>query len=335
MRSWVRLLMLVLLTLAGPAWAQQWTSAPAPVEGTELPAVPDGWTTVPGTYLRVHGPEELTGVLLRVARHGSTALPHLADELDVPIGETIHVYVAPDDATFRAIQPGLPPTWADATTWPKLGAVFLRAPAARPGDDEPLEQVFDHELVHVLLGRAFAPKAPPTWLQEGVAQVLAHELGPEEAATLQQASLVGALAGVQALELGFPADAHRAKIAYAESADFVAYLGERYGRDIVPKLVRESRGGATLRQTVYASTGGHYLEDVEKDWLARYDTAPVKFAALANGEWVWWIGAVVLAVAWVRRRREFKRRLAEMEAEEALVDQLLAARAESVAARWH
>jgi hypothetical protein len=320
---WLLLVLTLLLTFARPAEAQQWTQAPEVVEGTELPPVPPDWITVPGTFLRVHGPEELTGVLLRVARHGSSALPELATRLEVPIGDTVHIYVAPDDATFRSIQPGLPPTWADATAWPKLGAVFLRAPEARPGTEEPLEQVLDHELVHVLLGRAFAPRTPPAWLQEGVAQVLADQLGPDEAQTLARGSLTG-LVSLESLEHGFPSDPRRARLAYAESADFVAYLMEHHGEGVVRELVRQGAKGGSMRQVVFGATG-RFLDDVEADWRAPYDTAPVQFAALAGGEWLWLVGAAALTMAWVRRRRDFRRRLAEMEAEEALVDALVAA----------
>jgi hypothetical protein len=85
--------------------------------------------------------------------------------------------VVASDADFRALQPGQPPTWADATAYPAAGPICLRAPALRSGTDTRLEQVLDHELVHVLLGRAFAPAQPPTWLQEGIARVFAGEVG--------------------------------------------------------------------------------------------------------------------------------------------------------------
>jgi hypothetical protein len=82
---------------------------------------------------------------------------------------------------------GPSPEWADATAWPELGAIFLRSPDIRVGGDEPLEQVLDHELVHVLLGRAFGDEQPPIWLQEGVAQVLAKQLGPRRVARSRKA----------------------------------------------------------------------------------------------------------------------------------------------------
>jgi hypothetical protein len=326
MARWLlALVWLVLASLSGPAEAQEWRAAPPPEpELHELPVVPAEWNTVRGTFLRVHGPEELTSVLLRVARHGSEALPALATRLEVPIGDTIHVYVAPDDPTFRALQPGRPPTWADATAWPELGVVFLRAPAARDGDPEPLEQVLEHELVHVLLGRAFAPADPPAWLQEGAAQLLAGQHGPENNQLLNQSAALGGLVSLGELERRFPADPRRAKLAYAESADFLAWLQSAHGPEVLPELIRATTEGASVRQAVYAATGT-FLEDAEQDWSSQYDAPTATLSALASGEWLWWLGAVALVVAAVRRRRAFHQRLEQMQAEEDAVEALLAA----------
>lgn len=320
MLRWLLALLFALLPAA--ASAQTWNAAP-PQEEIVLPVVPADWTTVPGTWVRVTGPVDDTALLLRVARAASDSLPRLAERLDVPIGGTIHVYVAPTDEVFRELQPGPPPLWADATAWPRHGTVFLRAPGARNGDAAPLEQVLDHELVHVLLGRSFAPATPPRWLQEGTAQLLAGEIGPETTRRLSSGALTSSLVYLEALEHHFPADPVRAELAYAESADFVAWLEATYGEGTLPELVRATRQGDSMRQAVYGVTGS-FLEDVEEQWRARLGGTAFKLAGVAQGEWAWGIGAVALIGAAIARRRRFHRRLAEMEAEEALLDSLVA-----------
>jgi len=318
------LLALSLVLAAVPAQAQEWVSAPVVEEGPELPVVPEGWVTIPGPFLRVHAPEAETDVALRMARHGAEALPRLADELEVAIGSTVHVYVAPTQGTFHTLQPGTPPSWADATAWPHLGAIFLRAPDLRVGGDEPLEQVLEHELVHVLLGRAFEPKVPPTWLQEGVAQVLAGQVGPDVGRTLAQGAVAGDLGSLEGIEHGFPIDPLRARLAYAQSADFVAYLVDTYGTDALAILVRESARGQPMSAAVYRATG-KFLEDVEADWRSRHGGPSRGFAAvLMNGTWLFALGGLALIGLGVARRRRFRRRLREMEREEAAIDALLA-----------
>lgn len=306
------------------AHAQEWTMGEPVPEPVDLPVEPSDFVTVEGTFLRVHGPETETDLLLRLARHGSAALPRLAERLEVPIGSTVHVYVARDEAEFRALQPGSVPVWADATTWARTGAVFLRAPAARGGDAAPLEQVFDHELVHVLVGRAFGDAHPPTWLQEGLARLLADEVTPREAEALVRARGTGGLIPLDALANGFPRDGLRARLAYAESGDFVAWLAETYGPAVIPDLLRHSAAGAGMNEAVYRATGD-LLHEVEADWLATHATGSgARLAALASGEWLWGLGSVALVGAGIQRRRRFHRRLEEMAREEAAMDALLA-----------
>ncbi len=267
--------LLVLLLLAfGPraAEAQEWTAGP-PVqpELTERPARPAGWTTVRGTWVELHGHESRADLLLRLSRHAAEALPRLAERLEVPPGGTIHVYVASTEEQFRSLQPGDAPTWADATAYPSLGVVFLRDPRIRIATDEPVEQVLDHELVHILLGRAFAPEVPPAWLQEGAAQVLAHQTGTATMRTMSSAALQGTIMGLESLERGFPRDPVLAQVAYAVSADFVQYLQVQHGERVIPELVHASLGGRSLKHAVRAATGAS-LDDVEASWRGRWTT---------------------------------------------------------------
>ena len=57
----------------------------------------------------------------------------LAKRLGVPMGRPVDVYLAPDEATFRSLQPGTIPDWADGTAWPTRGLVYLRSPRIRAG----------------------------------------------------------------------------------------------------------------------------------------------------------------------------------------------------------
>lgn len=325
-----RLLMLVLLALSAiwtqPAAAQEWTSAPeVPVwEEPPPPPPPEGWQTLHGPFVRVHGAPEHHATLLRVARHVSEALPRLADALQVPIGDTIHIYLAENDARFRELQPGDPPSWADATAYPRRGIIYLRAPRARGGLARPIEQVVDHELVHILLGRAFAPHPAPSWLQEGVAQVYAGEYDPQTTRDLARGLLFGELHSLESLARGFPADPFQARLAYAQSADFIAYVQRQHGPQAVGKLVRELASGQTIEAAVYRSTGT-FLRQLDRDWRQGLASSPLSLAPLfEHADIIWAFGGLLLIVGGVLRRRRFHQRLREMEAEERLVDELLA-----------
>jgi hypothetical protein len=312
--------------LPAPAFAQEFTLPPEPVviaADAELPPLPEGWETVRGPWVEVHGRSEELSTLLRLSRHAEEQLPQLAESLQVPLGTTIHVYLADSAERFRALQPGRAPAWADGVAYPELGLVLLRSPRIRGGTAEPLETVLRHELVHVLLGRAFAPERPPTWLQEGFAQVWAGEVGPETAHTLSQGAAAGTLMNVQGLSRGFPSDPVRARLAYAQSADLIGWLRDTYGDDALAVLVRELAHGAAIEGAVHTATGD-LLEVVDRRWRGRLEGSNLAWGALANVDALFGVGALMLVVGGVARRRRFHRRLEEMAAEEAALDALIA-----------
>ena len=330
MRRLAQLVLLVLVLLVSaapePASAQSWNNAPeSRIVATERPAPPADWIAVRGTWLTVHGHPDRRDLLLRLSRHGASSLDTISDALGVPIGDTVHVYVSPTQEVFRELQPGTPPEWADATAYPRLGAVYLRDPRIRIATDEPVERTMDHEFVHVLLGRAFAPSDAPRWLQEGVAQVYSGQVGPTTTRAIQEAALRRSLIGLEALERSFPKRHSLADLAYAESADFVQFLQGRYGEGVVTELVAESRKGHSLRTAVFEVTGEPF-DDVESAWRNRW-TAGVGFATSflgRFGEYAFGAGGLLLVVAGIMRRLRFRRRLREMEDEEALVDAVVA-----------
>jgi hypothetical protein len=316
----------LLLSLGAPSLAAEVSEAPAPIqldEDARLPLVPAGWETVKGPFVHVHGASEDLQTLVALSRVAERDLPRLANDLGVPLGTTVHVYVADSQQRFRALQPGDAPTWADGVAYPSLGLVLLRAPDVRGGMAEPLETVLRHELVHVLLGHAFLPNPPPSWLQEGLAQVWAGEVGPETTATLATGLATGNVLSLDGLSRGFPADPVRARIAYAQSAAFIGWLRDTYGQEAVRTLIREMATGTAVEGAIHAATGD-FLPAVEARWRAELEGSPLALGALANMDGLLGLGGILLVVGGVARRRRFHRRLEEMGEEEAALDALIA-----------
>ena len=204
---------------------------------TEAPEPPTDWVSERGPFAIVHAEEDDRQVARRLSRHATEAVPRLAAALGVPAGRTMHVYVAPDEETFNSMQPGRVPDWADGTAWPLRGLIYLHTPSERIGTDEPLEQVLDHEIVHVLLGQAFAPRRVPTWLQEGLAQHAARQHTSRHTEAIASGMLGDNLLSLESLSRRFPADPIRARLAYAQSADLVAYIDNEYGDRFKPVVV--------------------------------------------------------------------------------------------------
>jgi hypothetical protein len=290
----------------------------------ELPQLPAHFETVKGPFLRVHGPQDATNVLVRLAQHGASSIVSISDRLHLPIGGTIHVYVVESEQQFREMQLGNPPLWADGTAYPRAGVIVLKHPSIRGGQADPLTQVLEHELVHILLGRAFLPQRPPSWLQEGVAQVVAGELGPEEAKIVMNGATFGGLLSLESLSRGFPEDPVRAHLAYAQSADFVAWIEENYGSEALQVVIREQLQGHPFDYAIRKATN-RSLKEVESDWRSQYESQipAISLSTLAREEVLWGGCGILLIFGGVMRRRQFRIKLMEMGKDEQHKDAII------------
>ncbi len=288
---------------------------------TEAPEPPKDWVSERGPFAIVHAEEDDRQVARRLSRHATEAVPRLAAALGVPAGRTMHVYVAPDEETFNAMQPGRVPDWADGTAWPLRGLIYLHTPRERIGTDEPLEQVLDHEIVHVLLGQAFAPRRVPTWLQEGLAQHAARQHTSRHTEAIASGMLGDNLLSLESLSRRFPADPIRARLAYAQSADLVAYIENEHGDEAIRTLVRELATGSAFGAAVRKATGRSAL-DLDREWRARLKTSPMWLSPLVSDTALFTFAALFFVVGGLRLRRRNRETLARWAREEAIQDAL-------------
>ncbi len=289
----------------------------APIE--QGPQFPGGWKILEGIYTVVGGdPADASGIT-RVSVYGEQAVPRVARFLGLPAGRRINIFVAHTMEQFRDMQPGTAPAWAEATAWPRHGAVFLKAPRLRSGLARSMEQVLDHELTHVILGRAFRGAPVPRWLQEGLAQYVAREYTAETTRLIARGSLGKGLLDLRELASGFPDDPLRAQLAYAQSADLVAFLHNEFGPESITILVRRMASGQAVGASVKAATGLS-LDQVDERWRSRLASSELWLPALVNDSTWWVLGALVMVLGALLVRRRNRRRLQEWEEEESLYD---------------
>ena len=262
----------------------------------------------------VHDPAEarLAGSL---AAKAEEALARLEARFGLVPEGRVTIILASSQAEFVRAQPGRsrPPVWAAGTAYPELNLIVLKSRRASPGLD--MDRVLVHELAHLVLGRLFGRHRVPTWLNEGLTMHLAGDWGISRQMVMVRALSSDRLIPLGRLVRGFPEDPFRAETAYAQSYYFLAFLRDRWGRQVVGRLIRNIGLGVSPENALLQASGlrPEDLEEEFSEWLSKRFSL---FWIVTHPAAVWFLAAVILAAALVARRRASARKLAEWEKED-------------------
>lgn len=322
----MRALLALLVALLG--WIAPVAAAPQLV-----PAASRGRITV---YAEP-GLEDTASVL---ASNAEAALERIrADLVDLPTPQAIEVRLVRDARDLAEVAPAGrgAPAWAIGVAYPDLGVISV---AMRRGGAavDPLSTL-KHELGHIALGVAIGNRAPH-WLHEGFAYQHSGEWSWARTETLAGMAWFGGIVSLDELDRTFPAEENPANRAYAQSYDFVGFLSRR-GR-WEDKQDDGDRWPFRKFLTAVGQTGdldgaakaafGKPLRELFEEWRSdlttRYMLMPIGLLGLA----VWIVCAILLALAFRRRRRQNRVRLAQWDAAEAAEDEAIAAQVAALTA---
>lgn len=272
-----------------------------------------GWEQVEAGNLTFHSRPKDVGIARALAAAGPAVIEEIGLRTGVSAPERIDVVLSATFSDFAHAQPGTPPSWAAGTAYAERGEIYLRTRMPHAGAD-PIDRVFVHELVHVLLGERFGEQPIPRWLNEGAAQLFAGELSTADHATLVQAAIGGGLLPLSTITDGWPHNPARARLAYAQSVDFVAFLADQ-GEDALSIVIDGLARGETLDAALERGTG-RGMDDLEESWRGRMTFWHALLPVLGGSGVTWGIGSLIFLVASWRRRRAFHRKVAAMGARE-------------------
>jgi hypothetical protein len=236
--------------------------------------------------------------------------------VDFP-GKT-EIRICPSIEAFREAQPRGTwiPLWAVGAAYPGENLIVLRAPRAVKGSRIEVLDVFAHEFSHIALGRALAGVAVPVWLNEGLAIYEAREWTFSRIAVLTRAALTDRLIPLPVLTFSFPAETEPAELVYAESFMFVSFLINKVGREAFHRLIRDYTRYGDLEGALRRGTGMN-LADLEERWLVYLKLRVSWIPIITSVSALWFVSALVFIYGYMRKKRQAKRRLIEMEKEEA------------------
>lgn len=300
------------------------------------------WSTIAGAVPLVHvgsrGHVEtsaepgLESTALELQDRAEDALREIHRDLEgLPEPRTIRLQVVRDASSIASVAPegrGAP-TYAIGVAYPDLGVITI---ATRKGGQlvDPTSTL-RHELAHIALGAALGDHAPH-WLHEGFAYQHSSDFSFDRMETLAGMAWFHSIVPIEELDRSFPAEEAPANRAYAEAYDFVGYLSRR-GRyedtaddgDREPFRVFLQQIARTGNLDAAATKAyGRPLQALFDEWRdtlsSRYLLAPIGLLGLA----VWVLSAILLALAWRRRRRQNRVRMAQWEREERAYDEMIA-----------
>ncbi len=202
----------------------------------------------------------------------------------------------PEELELLSPREAPPPASVNGAQWGPLHLVVLGKPS--DGSGATFDDSLRHQLAHLALFDAVGGRPMPRWFQEGFAVHMSGEGSFRRTRSLVSASLGSSLLPISQLDTAFD-DAANVRLAFAESADFVAFLAN--DPTAFSGLVARLRAGA-LFEVALAEAYGADVHTLEARWRSevtrRWVTQPLVVAGIVG-----WLLAVTALVLGARRRR--------------------------------
>lgn len=329
--AWLFALLGVLATLAPSASAQDAPPDVAIVRGLEIPAAPEGFVHVDRGNVRWEMPERAVGLVEPLYETWDRALPRIQRELGIdgtmpPI--RIRIGVDPEQMESLAPRGAPPPAYAVGVAYPGLSLILLTLTAPETWQRPELHEVLVHELSHLALHQALVGENgevvndAPLWLVEGVAIYQARERSIERVQTLWEAAFRGGVIDLDDLDRRFPSRPHAVSLAYAESADFVAWLLRRSGPEKLGEMLGRMRRGQRF-ETAVSQTWSMGIGSLEQEWRSDLSNRFGALPMFATGGIGWVLVGLLVVMAWRRRKDKsaaIEKRWAEEDARQAQLE---------------
>lgn len=194
------------------------------------------------------------------------------------------------------------PPWGAGFALPGARTVIIRADAGEP------RQILRHELAHLALHQAVRGRVP-LWFDEGYAAVASGEIDRLVALQLSVAVARGRVPTLDELDRGLRSARATAEASYGLAASAVLFLARGHPSGELRPLLERLGQGEPFGSAVLATTGltlGRMEIAWQRDVRRRYGWI---VWLTAGGFWLL-VAFLVIAAAWLRRRRDRPRRAA-------------------------
>lgn len=206
------------------------------------------------------------------------------------------------------------PDWISGFADASRSVVVLFPGRARSYPSHSLEMLLQHEIAHVLYGRAARHQPLPRWFNEGLALAAERPSGLGDYSRLASASARYGRISLEELEQLFRNGRESNQHAYAVSSALVRDLLQTYGESTPGLILTAVGNGATFEQAFKQATGDPLQTAVHRFWVTQPRWS-WWFSFLTGPTFLWMIitGLAVYAILTHRRQRAEQRRRWEEE----------------------
>lgn len=238
------------------------------------------WQNISQGFLHVDWYGHSTDFGQQILDKAEQDITHISSVLGGGLQQPINLWVYATNSDFHGSLPPGTFEWVGGVALPSLNQASI---VVQYSSDLTLVRDMPHELTHLVFHQLIASyNDVPTWFDEGLAvyNQLYHE--PEMNQVFQTALQTHTILPLSTLTDGFPADASKATLAYAESWNLLQYMYDTFGQERMKLLVKDLKDpNHTFNQDLGKALGFGEIA-VENQWLLSLHQPLVPFTATAT-----------------------------------------------------
>lgn len=233
--------------------------------------------------------------------------------------EKIHIYIAPSPAEFHDLTKGRIPDWGVACAFPPENRIILKSPRTSEVWKEDIGTILRHELLHIYVWR-IAPGKIPRWFDEGIAIAFSGEWDLWSNMDLAVEVFSGNLIPLEEMRDAYPEGERRARLFYLQSYSTISFLISKIGKEgfrvFLHRILASGSFETALHEEAHMS-----LREFEKEWKDWLAGSYHPLTLLLRREVLFAFALVALLIAYIVRKRRFRREIIEMQQREKMIEQ--------------
>jgi hypothetical protein len=247
----------------------------------------------------IDAPESLESVAAHLQEINPASLQRISDLMGLQHpGPPIRVILAPNDSPSAQNTP----EWMSGYALSGASMIVLLTDRAMTYPNDSLNDVFLHEIGHILAHRAAGGQPLPRWFDEGLAMMTVRTWDIEDRTRLVWAMVSGTEVSLDDLNRLFSSDAHSVRRAYVLAHAFTLDLVEHTDPDAPKRILAKVKQGLSFPEAFAQATFMTLSQAEDAFWNRQ--TLWNRWIPVATSSGMLWLTITLLAFwAYTKQRR--------------------------------